>query len=792
MPTTSNWEAAQDGIPGNLDATNHAAQVSQHLGTHNVTPVYVGSQLVITNTNNGGNNSTTVSYGNITDLSQPFTMPGGHTVTGRVTFPVLLSGAGADLTVSLYPDNGSGSPNTSNLLASTMVPQALLAQLDAYGTSPLSSARNTALYLTGGKRTFTWAPPTSGSFGASVTATPVQQGNYMISTGGIGAGAGTPATNVTTTLFEGTDLIALSVPQPALPVGLYLHFAAANSSFIAVGGGVTGAGFTNQAGVWTASWNSNTGEVGSWSAQSNLPQPVSSCSAAVFNNTVYVVGGETTSGTLGSTVNTVYASTVLNGQTQGWTVQPPLPVALVLPAVGVVDNFLIVAGGQDNTGTNRSEVYYSVIQADGSLSPWKNGPPLPQAGSVQLGGCSGLTTPTAFVVAGLQVSSGSSDAIQVLSVTPNGIADQWTFSQYEAATGTGNSTATMGLFNLGNGLYDLINMSFSSQSYDSVLMTTFTQLSVPLPATGLTPGNTYHVVIQQNQSIDASSFVSYGLQQSFSIASPQQALKSTRHSGTWAAAIPTSHTFDKYYLPIVVFDNTVSASPTPVLHTWEDPSSTGSTTSSNVASRSSTFVYNTNKLPVGLLDYTLLPNDPLNLNPTFATNVTNWTPHNCTFVQSNAQVHGGFSFSGLMTPTSGASPNVTSELIPIIARAPLFSNAQWFVANGWFFSPTGWATVTLSIDWYDSTRTFISTSNSTVSLTANTWQNLVSLFQAPSNAFFASINFIESGSPTGSNTVYFSDVALSLSIELNRPLASAAQITYGNSIWPPNGVTQLA
>jgi hypothetical protein len=304
-------------------------------------------------------------------------------------------------------------------------------------------------------------------------------------------------------------------------------------------------------------------------------------------------------------------------------------------------------------------------------------------------------------------------------------------------------------------------------------------MSVPLYVTGLTNGATYHLVYQEHQYRSSSDFLSLGLSNG---SLSKDALVRTRGTSTWTTLAAGNS------VPLVIWDNSVGGN---IIHTWEDPTANGTTAFSNASSRITSTLYNYLNLPVGYCEATLLPNEPLNKNPTFTTNVANWTTHNCTFVQSVAQTQGGFAFSGLMTPNGVATaPNVTSELVPIQQALISFRPVQIYQINGWFYSPTGYGNVSLSVDWYDANSTYITTSNSTTTLPVATWTNLVMSYNAPGNAFFASINFIEAGTPGVTNTVYFSNVMIVASPERNIEVAPVVQVSYAaNSVWPPIGIT---
>jgi hypothetical protein len=786
MPTTARWEAARNGLPGDLNATNHAAQVDQFLGTHGITPIYEGNQLV---TPSGGAFPvptgaafTWLTYGTATDFAQPFTMPGGHTAIGRITAPVQPVGNGADLLVSLYPDNGSGAPNTANLLAATMVPAPHLASLTAPSGlgagGPLTAARFNTLYSTGGLNTVTWGGAAGNINGAAGFASSTTSGNYFINVGGslVTGGPAANTNDVLTVKFVSSGVLGLPVPQPGLPTTLGdAAVTTTTGSVIVVGGYTYSPSAAALSTVFTASWDSANGVIGSWSTQAALPQALWALCAAASGNTVYVVGGLTNSNAL---VNTVYWATVNNGQISAWNTTS-YPLNIYRPAVAVIQGHLVVAGGATVYGgtTDTAAVYYAAINSDGSLGAWRAGPSIPIPFDT-LGTQQSFTfTSHALILLGGVSNTVGTNNFQVLSFDANGPADTW----YSVNLGgLSNSTGQIGAFLLGSGEHQVFYLDYSNQSYTYTDAAPVPMVSVPLPASGLTAGGKYHVVLQQKPSQSASDYLQYGITQN---ALPSDALKSSRHSGTWITARTG------FSAPMTVYDRTAGGS---VLHTWDDPASTGSSATSNIAARTTTMLYNGYGLPYGVCEATALPNDPLNANPTFTTGTTPWTATNCTLTQSSTQTHGGFPFSGLITPNgTSATVSAQSELVPISAGNALTQGARWYLLNGWLYSPTGWSTVPLSVNWYDRNGTLLSTSSSTVSLTAATWTNETLYFDAPAGAAQAAIVITESGTPAAGNTLYLSNVTLTAAPELAETLAPVSQITYSGS-WPPTGVTQLA
>lgn len=771
MPATPLWEAARNGVTSDLNAVNHANQINQLLGTHSTKPIYKGNVVARPFSGTGFFQFFT---GNGNDISQPFTMSG--TSIGRVSLPVFANNSGSDYTVTLCPDS-SGSPNLNNVLAQTTIPASwvdnLTNQYGISGAGPLVVSQNQNM---AGTQNITanvpWGSVTVDGTGTSLQFNSVAtSGNFFISAGGKTANL-TGA--VFTAQFTGTGVIATPIAQPSLPVPTYSgSLAATTGSLVWAGGNTSSSSLALTANVYTASWNPLTGTVGTWSLQAALPAAIQLSASATSGNTVYIIGGADGSNNV---QNAVYYATVNNGQISVWNRSMNLPTPLLQSTAAVVNGWLIVAGGTTTAGTdtNTNLVYYSKINADGSLVGWQAGPTLPQAMWAWAPGWNQAVTDSSFsVVGGIVTGGGGVNNLQTISITANGIGDYW-----HNEGGLFGAVAASA-FPMGNGQWNLFSLVIANSNYSWTVLTPMPFMSVPLYATGLTNGATYHIVYQEHQYRTSSDFLSIGMSNG---SYTKDALSRTRGTTTWSVLNVG------FSVPMVIWDNSVGGN---IIHTWEDATSTGSTAFSNTASRITASLYNYLNLPIGYCEATLLPNEPLNMNPTFTTNVANWTTHNCTFVQSNAQTHGGFPFSGLMTPNGvAAAPNVTSELVPIQGALVSFRPVQIYQVNGWFYSPTGWSNVSLSVDWYDSNSIYITTTNNTTTLPVATWTNLVSSYNAPGNAFFASINFIEAGTPAASNTVYFSDVMIVASPERNTEVAPVVQINYpSNAVWPPIGVT---
>ncbi|MER6374872.1 hypothetical protein ABT255_42420 [Streptomyces mirabilis] len=765
------WSAAQNGFPGNLSAENKSTQLNQFLGSHGYTAVYPGTEIVTTDPvySLWTGDSTPNEY------TQSFVMPVSHTTVGRVTIPVRPVGAGADLFVALYPDDGNGNPNTSSPLASTLVPASWITNLAGETTvnsgSPNATARFNTIY-NDNLTVVPWSTPLVTSSSELNTASSVPSGNYIILAGG-SDGSGNGLTDVVLVFYDGANPPS-AVPATRLPVGLYHAGLAATDSTVTIIGGSTSVGAGFVATVYTASWDPNTGTLGTWSQQASLPVALREPSTWGYTNSagaemIYVAGGTTNTGM--TAVDTVYYTSVTNGQlAPSWRSAPPLPTAVFWPVLFAVNDWLICAGGLVSGGASATNVsFYAKIAADGSLGIWH---PTPNNLRKAVGSFTAYdTTNNGVVVAGgLTNETGPTFAngIQTLTVYEDSIGE-W---QIDSDVGGGFDLATLVVPTEDDSdsvLFLLGNLS-GTESYVTIPEYNVPAMSVPLYATGLTAGNTYHVFMRQTNQPgpgnDPTSYLEF-LKGSAGLPNPFKS-RSRYGSGAWTA--------DTLSLNVSVYDNTPGGSD--VLHTRQDPNS------SNLAAATSTYVYDSIGRLLMYLEAILVSNDPQNSNPTFVSGTSPWTATNCTLTQSNAQVHGGFTQSGLITPNgTSAQAYASSELMSV-------TPGHWYQAQGWLYSPPGWSNVSLSVNWFDSSQTYLTTSSHTVSLAAATWTQQLNNFQAPNGAAYATLVPTEGGTPSAATTLFLSNLTLTNSDP--SALASVAQVNYPpDRLWPPSGITQL-
>lgn len=774
--TTPIWQAPINGARNQLNAVDASAHLNQFLSTHPSTELSYGNVIVRPITGDQGyfTHATGAPALNISDFAQAFTMSG--TTIGRVTVPMLSFGNGADVMFSLCPDSG-GVPNLNAPICQVKVPASVSNATSAdngleNATGVFQLPYNNTQFATNFSQTVPWISPAATVHGGPSYFALATSGNYSLLLGGFDTVSSVASALCFTTQYTGAGTIAPPVPQPTLPQATFQACAMVTSDTVVFAGGTTTSPVNNSvASVWTASWDPSTGVIGAWSSQTALPVALTNGTGASWGEYVYYIGGNTAN-TVASSVNTVYVNKVSNSQLGSWSTTSPLPRNLMLAFAGVIGNWMVVAGGTDSSNTYRTESYYAAINSDGSLGPWTQGPSLAQAvNSLAPNWCTGITTSSIILYSGAQSGGALGTYSQQLSVAPSGVAPSWNVfvadSQGERATSA---------FTDGNGVWYLMGYNVNNTAQQNFYQTV-PLISVPLYATSLTNGSQYWIVIQEIESGSTSDFMGIGLNfGAYSV----DAKTTSRHQNTWSTF------FVGYSVPLTVYDATPAQ---PLIHVVEDLSTAIPGAATN--QRWATLAYGQNRMLTGAIEVVMQPDLALNKNPTFTSGTSPWTATNGTLTQSSAQTHGGFPFSGLLTPTGGFTQAYAStELFP--AQQTSYGNTAWYLVTGWFYSPTGWSTFSLSVNWYDSGQNLISTSSSTAALTANTWTQISNYFTPPATAAFAAIAPTESGSPTSSNLLYISNTFMVLAPENVGTLTSIAQVDYQTgTLWPPVGVTQL-
>lgn len=752
--------AAKNGPPSDLEAVNHVSQLNQLLGTGSIQFQYPGNQILTPN----GSTFAWSGSGSVSDFSQPFVLSG--TIVNRVTIPVLANGNGADLMVTLCPDS-SGSPNLSSPIAQTVVPASQITNLATTGV--LASSQFSSVGYTG-ITTQSWLLPAgSASANATVPST-VTSDFYTVLTGGDANSVDQAVNTVAICSFDGATF-SLPKAGPNLPNPLVLHGAMITNDSIVVAGGAsaisTGSVYSAS---YAASWNPDTGVVGAWSTQASLPQTTCTPATASSGSHVYVIGG-TNNNISTFCRNTVYYATVDNGTINSWKSTSSMPAARSSSFAAVCNGWLVVAGGLDASAVVKGDVYYAKVNSNGTLGSWYTGPSLPTAvyaGNSQLA----VFGNNVAVVGGIDGTSNFSTSIQILPITAtHGPADKWRLVN---DPNVANLYFYSGFTLDDAGDADLVATDIVNNAVYVYSLIPTSLVSVPLPATGLTNGATYHVVVHQKTT--HAPLVDY-LQFGTTVgALPSKFLsRAVGSGGAWTADTASS-------INLTVYNNSIGVDGP--YHTWQDPQTNANVNGVNRATTSSTFVYDWVGRTLGYCEAVQEPQDPLNLNTLTTNSVTSWTPTNATLTATSAQTHGGYAFSGLLTPNGvSALAYASSELISVQSGVP-------YTASSWFYMTTAYTNLSMSVNWFDSAQTYLATSSNTQSIGAATWTYFTNTFTPPVGAAYAALVPTLGGTPSAGNPLYISYITL---IKTDPDLlASVAQVKYDSGrTWGPLGVSQL-
>lgn len=773
--STPVWASATADLIGNADSMAVSGQLNQLLGTHADTPIYIGT--VVVNTAGTGQVLTPILPLAAQDVDEPFTLIG--TTVGRVVVPIIPTGSGADLLVSLCQDNG-GHPGT--VVSQTRVPTSWINQacavdgLDSAG--PLAIATGNTLFYNGWQ-SVPWSPPATGATGGLNTAQLAQSGPYMIFAGGVDASNGNSSATVSVITWTGGSTISSSVLGPQLPQPLLSGGLAVTSDCLCYVGGVNINGVSSvvQSTVYVASWNDTTGAIGTWTAQANLPATLvfPGIGAYAATDTVYVVGGSTNYGGATATVSTVYYATIASQQLTAWTATAPLPMAIADPTVAVIGNWLIVAGGFDSSGNGSSAVYYAPIDAvTGSLGTWQTATSIPDGLYVE--GNTATTNNAIVWPQAFSLSSGfpAQDAL-VMTWDANGPG---IWNHQVSPIAVSNQDQVAAVMAIGDGTYQVFN--FQPFTYITAGVVSVPMLSVPLPASGLTTNAIYHLLLQQ-QGGDLNDYLNVYLDVDALPGNPT-VLTSTRDAYTWSAGITGT------CVSIQVYGNTQTGQ---VWHTWEDS-----------GARITTIIYATTPdcRLIGLYEATEITT-ALNTNTGFESGtVVPWTPiTGSTLTISAVQAYEGVYSAHVVPNGSATTAGALSELIPCQPGQTVTVLTRVYSTTG----INGSFAFSISVSWFTLTGTPISTSSNFTTIPATSWTPLSNPFTAPNTAYQCQIAVTENGTPPIGHDFYIDTVFIVIrgvapqqstvtQVEWSGPWPNPAWPGAGYGAWPPTGLVQLA
>lgn len=237
---------------------------------------------------------------------------------------------------------------------------------------------------------------------------------------------------------------ALTTPLPKALRGLRAEPIPvdATRAYVVVAGGNDGS--ANVATVLSGALGQD-GQIATWSTTTSLPSPrahhgmvaahPANTRVAASARYVYVIAGqEKQSDTPGGTATVYYASvSTLNGSVGAWATTPPLPRALVGPAVTLYNGYIHVVGGLLSDGTRSSAVYSAPVGADGKLGAWETSAkstvvPLAFADCFGFGGSLYLVGGDAGNSTDPNEQGGAGIASVQLAPVSGGVVGTWTFT----------------------------------------------------------------------------------------------------------------------------------------------------------------------------------------------------------------------------------------------------------------------------------------------------------------------------------------------------------------------------
>lgn len=144
----------------------------------------------------------------------------------------------------------------------------------------------------------------------------------------------------------------------------------------------------------------------------------------------------------------------------------------------------------------------------------------------------------------------------------------------------------------------------------------------------------------------------------------------------------------------------------------------------------------------------------LNSNPSFDHVTTGWTPFgSSTFTRSNTYSYQA-AYSGRLVSDAGSDPRVEADSVVV-------SSNTSYQYNGFLFTPVSLPTqVHVGINWFTSGGSYLSTSMSSVTLSTNTWTEILASATSPGTAGRASIRYGFTGTPGAGSILYGANMYL--------------------------------
>jgi N-acetylneuraminic acid mutarotase len=194
-------------------------------------------------------------------------------------------------------------------------------------------------------------------------STAVANGYLYVLGGHNGSGA---SSNVYFSKLSSDGSVGPWVETEGVGSGSYWHKSVAANGYVYAMGGYNGS--TTYDEVMFTKANSD-GSLSDWGQAGELPTNLHSFGTAVANGYLYIIGGYT-----GSTYSddVYYAKINDDGSLGSWTTETDtLPLSLTSLQTVVMNGYIYAIGGNDNSNTVRSEVYYAKLDKNGGTGPWQ-------------------------------------------------------------------------------------------------------------------------------------------------------------------------------------------------------------------------------------------------------------------------------------------------------------------------------------------------------------------------------------------------------------------------------------
>jgi hypothetical protein len=160
------------------------------------------------------------------------------------------------------------------------------------------------------------------------------------------------------------------------------------------------------------------GDIHAWEVIANLPEAFGHSHAALYNNTIYLAGGEGPSGYIRT--EAYYAAIEPDGTLGPWQEGFSLPKPVHYHATAASHGYLYVIGGY-SSGAPSNQVYRSRIGVDGALGPWIETRSLP----TPLNGPAAAISGNNLYVLGGYSGTHNEAAVYYAEIQPDGDLGEW-------------------------------------------------------------------------------------------------------------------------------------------------------------------------------------------------------------------------------------------------------------------------------------------------------------------------------------------------------------------------------